>query len=153
MDPTAIPLILQPEVSVQKVKPWKDSEGRLHFNETIVLIEKQASINPEALRNPSRAYVPVENQPVLPGTGRWAAGSGPVSQGPKSPADNKSKSLWEIYGVENVIVLDLPEYDQNGIAEKMVKHQLGDGYTLVWGGQLGWCAVRSAVLRPVDSKS
>lgn len=149
-DPSTVPLVLPAKVSVRKVNPWVDEHGQLHRDETITLIEEPTQWNPEALRNPHRSYIPFENQPVLPGTGQFSATTGPISQGVREPGVAKKSNIWEIYGAENVQILDLPEYDQGEIAEQMVHEQLGAGWMKIWDEKAGWAAVPAQQTRPIN---
>lgn len=149
-DPASIPLVLPAKVSVRKVKPWVDDQGQLHRNETITLIEEPTQWNPQALLNPHRAYIPVENQPVLPGTGQFSASAGPIAEGVRKAGVNDKANIWEIYGAENIQILDLPEYDQGEVAKRMVHEQLGPNWKELWDEKAGWVAVPIQQLRPVN---
>lgn len=110
-------------------------------------VKEEGRWNMEAVRNPSKAYIPPDLTTELPAPGAV------VTANPGSdPQAVPTKTLRDLYKISSIIVTGFVERGQEPLAREMAAKQ-GGAYVAYFDDNLGWILLPKSAVQPPGSAS
>jgi hypothetical protein len=137
------PVYNLPRVKVVNLEPYVDEQGNSYGPQIKYVLENPGGWNLDALRNPSKAYVPQAMSPAV-----MAPASMTVAGSAEATPQN-IKTVRDLYNLKDVTVTGFIERGQEPLAREMA-NRIGKCQLPFYDENLGWLLIPTAALQPLS---